>query len=418
MNTGGTGDPPGRDHQDPTAPHEPPFPSHIRYIALYTYAPNPEGVTEGGHSVQSGKARDGETQRASNECLRWKLVDNADILERWLRELGTVNHNPDPATIHSLERWAHKHRIDLVASAANLLATFNPDVHPRGHDGKFIEKFGIIKLLGGKAGGFGRKKDLTNQRGEVTEIIPDPKTPGKPTIRVKLMDGNTIDVKPDLVKAHPEKARLDTPLGQRQSRGVADLSFDDLISEAQSPDPARSEEALAEHQRRGDEYRAKSVDELNADLARLEGEGRDYRDEEAKLIVSIRNGKQSKAAQEARPPTTPEDAAQALDTAKKSMLDLVDSPDVQEAITLQRVQGQFGGSYLRDVEESRKALEAAERVEVRHGGQQLGPSVGTPPQRSAIPVRCARLDHRHPVPARRRVHVGSDQDPEPHSGAR
>jgi hypothetical protein len=97
----------------------------------------------------------------------------------------------------------------------SLTAAFDAGVHPRGKDGKFIEKLGMVELFGDvKTGRLGRKTDVTGQRGQVTDIIPNPKG-GPPTIRVKVTgkDGRegTIDVTPDQVAQAPEKARLDAP---------------------------------------------------------------------------------------------------------------------------------------------------------------------------------------------------------------
>ncbi len=79
---------------------------------------------------------------------------------------------------------------------------FTPDLHPRGKDGKFIEKFGLVDVFG--LGGFQHgQRGSPHVQGEIAEIIPNPKKPGDPTIRVKMTDprwdpkkfGPTVDVK-------------------------------------------------------------------------------------------------------------------------------------------------------------------------------------------------------------------------------
>ena len=254
-------------------------------------------------------------------------------------------------------------------------AVWDADLHPRGHDGKFIETFGIVKLLGGKGGGgrFG-KSDLTGKRGEVVAINPDPKTPGRPNIRVRMTDDKgrefEIDVKPDLIEQAPEKARLDTPLGQRQNREVGELGFDELAREADSADPARAEAAKAEQKRRGEELHAMTAEQLQARLDQRKAEGLDWRSDESHQIVQIRNAKQSqegrqkRAAEEAANPELAEqrrgEQADKQAAAKKALIDLADSPDVREAVRLQDVQGRFGGSYVRDVNDAVVALRTAD----------------------------------------------------------
>ena len=66
-------------------------------------------------------------------------------------------------------------------------ADWNPDLHPRGHDGKFIDVFGLIDLIDMPGFRHGQRGDKKVQ-GEVHEIIPDPENPGNPIIRVKMTD--------------------------------------------------------------------------------------------------------------------------------------------------------------------------------------------------------------------------------------
>lgn len=106
---------------------------------------------------------------------------------------------------------------DSIVAAA-LTAAFDADLHPRGKDGKFITKFGLIKLFGKINGPDG--ESLDGQRGVVHAIVPDSNDPGNPTIQVNIPgpDGKpkfVVNVKPSNVEAAPEKARLDKPIDLR-----------------------------------------------------------------------------------------------------------------------------------------------------------------------------------------------------------
>jgi hypothetical protein len=88
------------------------------------------------------------------------------------------------ALVASLRLKVHPPRVSLVPL---LAADWNPDLHPRGHDGKFIDVLGLIDLIdmpGFRHGQRGSKK----VQGQVAEIIPDPDKPGDPIIRVKMTD--------------------------------------------------------------------------------------------------------------------------------------------------------------------------------------------------------------------------------------
>ena len=159
-----------------------------------------------------------------SDTLDDDVVDDAFVLMRWMSELTAPT--PDPVVIASLEdaaedRGWHPYDALTAITAANFLGKvkralggFNPDMHPRGKDGQFIESGGTVRLEGEVNTGGGKKFDATGLRGQVDAIIPDPKTPGRPTIRVRVMspDGKrtaVVDVKPESVTAAPEKARLD-----------------------------------------------------------------------------------------------------------------------------------------------------------------------------------------------------------------
>jgi len=144
-------------------------------------------------------------------------MDDTDVLVAWIEELSS--DDPNPAIIAALEATAEAQGWTPVVVLDTLLARtdFDPDVHPRGKDGKFIEKFGIVKLLGDVFGPDGRKVNAAGRRGVVEGIDKDPRTPGRPNIRVRMIGqdgkpGPSVHVKPDGVIQAPEKARLDKPL--------------------------------------------------------------------------------------------------------------------------------------------------------------------------------------------------------------
>lgn len=258
------------------------------------------------------------------DTLGW---DDAELLDAWLRECCSLLREPDAVLVASLEAEAHRRGFDCVSVVETLLAVgpnFDPDLHPRGHDGQFIEKFGIVKLLGTlKTGRLGRKTDLTGQRGEVVDIIPDRKRPGNPTIRVKVKDKKgrdaLIDVTPDHVEQAPEKARLDAPAATPQAPAALDR----------------------------DAIRGLSDEDLAKEIA-----ARPYTDPVSQMAVQERNSREARG----RAPEAPEAG---FDRAKTALTELAASPAVQDAVELQRVQGNRPAT-VRAVEEAAQALEGAD----------------------------------------------------------
>ena len=89
-----------------------------------------------------------------------------------------------------------RHRLGILA------ATWNPDLHPRGRDGKFIETFGFVEL-------FGVPGHKDGERGQVKDIKPNPDRPGDPDITVTV-DGKDVTTRPGNLSEAPEtKAKLD-----------------------------------------------------------------------------------------------------------------------------------------------------------------------------------------------------------------
>lgn len=93
---------------------------------------------------------------------------------------------------------------------------FNPDLHPRGKDGKFIVKFGFVlatlrEFVDG-APGSGPERQY---RSRVVDITPDPSSPGNPVVRLEVFDrdGKVLGFSEarakTLTAAETSKARLD-----------------------------------------------------------------------------------------------------------------------------------------------------------------------------------------------------------------
>lgn len=158
-----------------------------------------------------------------------------DVMDRWTAEL--LREEPDYPTIAELEdlarlkfgeelfvrNYAQLHDEPVEAVTAGI-KRWNPDLHPRGKDGRFIEVGGWIRafidLFDGDDG------STKGRIGRVKNIVPDPARPGHPkiTVEVKDRDGGFIervvdkdaiadapDVKATLPSAEKAKARLDVP---------------------------------------------------------------------------------------------------------------------------------------------------------------------------------------------------------------
>ena len=90
----------------------------------------------------------------------------------------------------------------IVTTSSALVAAYDPALHPKGKDGKWIKKFGFVDVFGLHGFQHGQRGQKQVQ-GEVVEIIPNESSPGDPTIRVKVTDprwdpaqfGETVDVK-------------------------------------------------------------------------------------------------------------------------------------------------------------------------------------------------------------------------------
>jgi len=151
---------------------------------------------------------------------------------------------------------------------------WNPDLHPRGHDGKFIDVGGLVKLLGGR---------LNGRRARVKEIQRDKDSPGRPRIILSLLDenggeGRSILARPNMVEAAPDKARLDEPSKSKYKRfdfnapprpapdRVTHISRADRQEQARQKLITSVNESAAELSTTDPEERARGLDKI---LARL-----------------------------------------------------------------------------------------------------------------------------------------------------
>lgn len=198
--------------------------------------------------------------RAEREHDRARRAGESD-------EAYTNRQNEADWTLQKAERDAQRRfeeaRLKAIRGSgilAIVAADWNPDLHPRGRDGKFIETLGLVQLVDFLfRGGDGRTKNLSGRRGKVVDIEPDPKQPGNPTIRVAVMDDTgtpraIVNVKPSNIIQAREKGRL-TPAVPDKTPDAVDNP--DEIPDS-IPDPAAQARARA---------RGVSDDQLATDLA-------------------------------------------------------------------------------------------------------------------------------------------------------
>lgn len=120
---------------------------------------------------------------------------------------------------------------DFMRSPRVINRMWDPDLHPRGGDGRFIVKFGWVTALIKDWDSMDAKMPVDrprNYRARVVSINPDPDTPGKPRIELEVFssDGTRAGfatVTPDKVThAAPSKARLDQILNVEAAEQRAD----------------------------------------------------------------------------------------------------------------------------------------------------------------------------------------------------
>ena len=106
----------------------------------------------------------------------------------------------EDAVVASIRDRVHGEPEPLVA----LGRKFDPQLHPRGRDGKFLEKLGFVDYT--------PRGSRETKRGQVVGIKPRRSGVGGIDVTVKFEDGSTVKVSPNLLKNAPEsKARIDGP---------------------------------------------------------------------------------------------------------------------------------------------------------------------------------------------------------------
>jgi hypothetical protein len=175
------------------------------------------------------KAQAEEAKATAKQAVDQRYAEALAVLREqyanWETEVRR-QHKDDKLTDAQMTELILRDRVRRLRSTsasgspAALLALgdFTPDLHPRGKDGKFIEKFGLVDVFG--LSGFQHgQRGAPHVQGEIAEIIPNSTKPGDPTIRVKMTDprwdkskfGETVDVKrSQIAQRTTPKAKLPT----------------------------------------------------------------------------------------------------------------------------------------------------------------------------------------------------------------
>ena len=184
-----------------------------------------------------------------------------DLYLEWEQALNSPE--VDAALVANLETTAAAIGLDLRVVNNHMLnsmtaAIWNPDLHPRGRDGKFIDVLGFVRLF-----------DFVDRKGErhsessgrVKSIKPDERNPGNPNVEVTLDDGSNVVVKPSQVATAPRskaRLRLGTEEGDTSPGANARRSIEQMFAE----DPPLSSREVQEFEGRFDplaQYEKKKV---------------------------------------------------------------------------------------------------------------------------------------------------------------
>jgi hypothetical protein len=180
-----------------------------------------------------------------------------DLFLEWQEALNSSEI--DAARVASLESTAQAMGLDLwkintimlnssVTAGGVTAATWNPDLHPRGRDGRFIDVLGFVRLFD-----FVDRKGSRHSEssGRVKSIKPDQRNPGNPDIEVTLDDGSNVVVKPSQVATAPRskaRLRLGTEEGDRSPGAEARRNIEQMFAE----DPPLSSRQVQEFEGRFD----------------------------------------------------------------------------------------------------------------------------------------------------------------------
>lgn len=176
-----------------------------------------------------GRASEAQQMSRSGDSAAWTRgqgsIDQANrALEQAKAKLAAASYE----RIKKARALLRAQRASVVGGGS-LLAAFAWDEwkHPRGRDGKFIEKGGIVNVLANAADDFGKKLEM---RGKVTDL-----TPQGPEITYR--DGSTeqiplADVTKRVTAAPKSEATLKSP-----RKGMGDIELDTDTIRAMRSDP-------------------------------------------------------------------------------------------------------------------------------------------------------------------------------------
>jgi len=168
-----------------------------------------------------------EARAAEDAALAAKSAELRDRIEE------ARQRKRDAAAARKAEAKAKKEAKAAARGrkASGMVAAFgrfSEDLHPRGKDGKWIELHGLVDVFGLSGFQHGQRGNKHVQ-GEVTEIIPNPKDPGNPVVRVKMTDprwspdkfGPTVDVDRHQIQARVKPKATLTPTAPKTGTPTA-----------------------------------------------------------------------------------------------------------------------------------------------------------------------------------------------------
>jgi 2'-5' RNA ligase len=151
-------------------------------------------------------------------------VANSKQFPNWIPHLTLAYEGEMPdvsgyteVEIGSLELWlADAHHVYMLAEAktpvtAAAIKTFDEGLHPRGADGRFIEKFGIIKYLTGQGWAYGKVDGIFADHGTGATKITVTEDPPAHDRHRRQEGGRPGRVQPGRHVRDPEAGQLGRP---------------------------------------------------------------------------------------------------------------------------------------------------------------------------------------------------------------
>lgn len=204
---------------------------------------------------------------------------NADSIEKStsIEDLRKRVHSPLMASLRSrvhggnesvpFDRAAElRNRVHASTGVTAAVGKFDTSLHPRGKDGKFIEKLGFVNFS------VGRKQE----RGQVVGIGKGTgNNKGKTVLTIQKEDGSTVDVTSDKVsQAAKSKADLAAPKSKQSKTDKLASKAEPLMQEGQSFMDKPLED-WTEEDRYDAWTTAKSLDDLSVELSSVEDDSFD-----------------------------------------------------------------------------------------------------------------------------------------------